>query len=268
MRPLSSVWQGTGDGEGAIRGSTVVGGGRIEFLDFAGTAYRSPLVLLHEGLGSVGLWRGLPGRLRESTSRRVIAFSRHGHGDSDPPPQHRRPDFMHREACEILPTLLARLGVSQPILVGHSDGASIGLIYAAGNPVAGLVLLAPHVFVEEITLAGIRQAEAMFEAGNLRGRMARHHRDPDVTFRNWCGVWLHPDFRNWNLAALLESVRAPVLLIQGEDDPYGTLAQLEAIERGVAGATSRLVVPGGHSPHLESPDITIEAINRFVERLG
>ncbi len=174
---------------------------------------------------------------------------------------------MHREAVETLPTLLGELEAPRPILIGHSDGASIALIHAATYPVTGLVLLAPHVFVEDLTLAGIRRARESFIEGPLRERMARHHRDPAVTFNNWCDVWLDPNFRSWNIEGLLASVTVPALLVQGDEDQYGTHAQLEAIERGAAGRTSRLVVAGGHSPHLAAPEQVLAAVNRFVERL-
>lgn len=174
---------------------------------------------------------------------------------------------MHLEARRTLPALLTNLGVRRPILIGHSDGASIALIHAAEHDVGGLVLLAPHVFVEELTLDGIRAARAAFDSGDLRARMDRHHRDPATTFENWCGVWLDPAFRSWSIEGLLPAVTAPTLLIQGVDDEYGTVAQLEAIERCAPAVTSRLVVPGGHSPHIDSPERVEAAIERFLDPL-
>jgi pimeloyl-ACP methyl ester carboxylesterase len=221
-------------------------------------------VLLHEGLGSVGLWRDFPARLSEATGRRVVAFSRFGHGRSEPPPQPRTPAFFHEEALEILPEVLARLDAPEPILVGHSDGASIALIHAGHHPVTGIALLAPHVFVEDVTVAEIRIARERYAEGGLRERMARHHDDVDAAFRGWCDVWLDPAFRDWNLEADAERVTCPALLIQGVDDPYGTLEQLDRIEARVRGPVTRLELPGGHSPHLEAPEAVLAAIRNWL----
>jgi len=230
---------------------------------------RSPaLVMLHEGLGSVRLWRGLPETLHELTGARVLAYSRFGHGESDPPPRPRTPTFMHEEALEVLPEVLSAAGIEEaPILVGHSDGASIALIYAASHPVAGLALMAPHVFVEQICVDAIRETRDAFEYEELRERMARHHRDPEVAFKGWCDVWLDPAFLDWNLEPLLPKIHAPAIMIQGRDDEYGTLAQIDAIQRGLAGPSERLIVSGGHSPHLEHPKEVPDAIASFIERL-
>jgi pimeloyl-ACP methyl ester carboxylesterase len=244
-----------------------VDGLHVEVADLPGDGDRRALVLLHEGLGSVGLWRGFPGALREASGRRVIAFSRFGHGRSDPPRAPRTPAFFHEEAHDVLPALLAQLDATEPLLVGHSDGASIALVHAARHPVAGLALLAPHVFVEEVTVEAIRATRREFEEGGLRGRMARHHDDPDVAFRGWCDVWLDPAFRTWSLEADAAQVRAPALLVQGADDPYGSLEQLDRIEARVRGPVQRLVVPGGHSPHLEQPDAVVAAIADFAAGL-
>jgi pimeloyl-ACP methyl ester carboxylesterase len=250
----------------ASRGEFVeIAGGRLELADVPGDDGRSPLVFLHEGLGSVRLWRGFPEDVAKATGRRTIVFSRFGHGSSDPPPTPRTPTFMHEEAREVLPAVLERLGVETPVLVGHSDGASIALIHAAERPVRALAALAPHVFVEDRTLRGIRAARATFEQGDLRERMARHHRDPTVTFRGWCDVWLAEDFRGWNIEDCLPGIEVPLLLVQGEGDEYGSLAQLDAIERGVRGPTERLIVAGGHSPHLERPAEVLAAIARLVD---
>ncbi|HEY7629356.1 MAG TPA: alpha/beta fold hydrolase [Thermoleophilaceae bacterium] len=239
--------------------------GFLETQDLEGSA--PALVLLHEGLGSVRLWRGLPEDLHARTGARVLAFSRYGHGDSDPPPHPRTPTFMHEEALEVLPEVLRDAGIERPVLVGHSDGASIALIHAASHPVSGLVLMAPHVFVEQICVDAITQTRETFHNEGLRERMARHHRDPDVTFSGWCDVWLDPEFRSWNLESLLPQIDAPVLLIQGSDDEYGTLAQVDAIERGVSGPVTKLIVSGGHSPHLDHPDEVPAAIADFIDSL-
>jgi pimeloyl-ACP methyl ester carboxylesterase len=244
-------------------GATVRLTDQLELLELPGDAGRRPLVLLHEGLGSVDLWRDFPQALAEATGRRVLAFSRFGHGRSAPPPAPRTPRFFHEEALEVLPALLPELDAGEPILVGHSDGASIALIHAAHHPVTGLALLAPHVIVEAVTVARIRETRTAYEQEGLRERMARHHDDVDAAFWGWCGVWLDPAFRDWSLEREAERVSAPALLIQGADDPYGTLDQLDRIEARVRVPVERLVVPGGHSPHLEQPGAVVAAIARF-----
>ena len=222
------------------------------------------LVLLHEGLGSVSAWRDFPETLQQATSRRVIAYSRFGHGSSDPPPAPRTPAFFHEEAHDILPQVLSQLDVEEPILLGHSDGASIALVYAGARPARGLVLLAPHVVVEDVTLAAIRETRDRFETGDLRELLSRHHDDPDVAFRGWCEVWLDPAFRSWTLEPDAERVDCPVLLIQGADDPYGTLDQLDRIEARVQSPVFRKVVPGGHSLHRDAPKEVLREVVRFL----
>jgi pimeloyl-ACP methyl ester carboxylesterase len=224
-------------------------------------------VLLHEGLGSVRLWRTFPRKLHERTARRVVVFSRFGHGRSDPPPAPRTPAFFGEEALAVLPAVLQQLDLREPILVGHSDGASIALIYAGAHAPSGLVLLAPHVVVEDVTLAAIRETRERFETTDLRERLARHHDDADVAFRNWCDVWLDPAFRSWTLEPDAERVTCPVLLIQGADDPYGTLDQLDRIEARVRGPVRRVVVSGGHSPHSDAPEPVLREITLFVQEV-
>ncbi|HEX6024710.1 MAG TPA: alpha/beta hydrolase [Solirubrobacter sp.] len=225
------------------------------------------LVFLHEGLGSVALWRDFPARVAEATARRALIYSRAGHGNSDVPTEPRRPDFMHDEALKVLPPLLAEHGIEAPILVGHSDGGSIALIHASRHPVTGLVLLAPHVFVEDLSVASIAEARETFETTDLRERMARYHRDPEATFRLWNDIWLAPEFRDWNIEDVLGGITAPTLLIQGEHDQYGTLAQIDAIERGVRGPVTRAVLDCRHAPHLEAPEDTLNAAVTFVRSL-
>ena len=215
-------------------------------------------------LGAHELWRDFPGRLHAASGRRVFLYSRAGHGRSDLPKAPRTPRFMHEEALGVLPGLLAEHGLERPVLIGHSDGASIALIHAARHPVAKLVLLAPHVFVEEVGLGAMSQARDAFEATDLRERMARYHRDPERTFRLWNDLWLAPEFRSWNIEDVLADVTAPVLLVQGARDQYGTLAQLDAIERGLAGPVDRLVLDCRHAPHLEAPEDTLRATEAFL----
>jgi pimeloyl-ACP methyl ester carboxylesterase len=177
------------------RADVTVQGHRIELTSFDGDEHAAPLVLLHEGLGSVGLWRDFPAALQAATGRRTIVFSRFGHGRSELPPRPRTSAFFGEEACGVLPQVLGACGVERPILVGHSDGASIALVHAAVQPVTGIVLMAPHVVVEDVTIRGIEAARDAFRSGDLRARMARQHDDPDAVFRGWCDVWLDPAFR-------------------------------------------------------------------------
>jgi pimeloyl-ACP methyl ester carboxylesterase len=242
-----------------------VDGKRLEAVELPGDPDERPLVLLHEGLGSVSAWRDFPEELQGATSKRVLAFSRFGHGRSDPPPEPRTPAFFHQEALHVLPEVLRRLDVREPVLVGHSDGASIALIHAGANDVRGLVLMAPHVVVEEVTLDAIRETRRRFETSDLRDRLSRHHDDPEVAFRNWCDVWLDPAFASWTLEPDAARVSCPVLLVQGTADPYGTLDQLDRIEAAVRGPVRRLIVPGGHSPHREAPETVLREIAAFVE---
>jgi pimeloyl-ACP methyl ester carboxylesterase len=249
------------------QGRLALSAGEIELVDIAGNDDKPPLVLLHEGLGSVGLWRGFPQRLAVATNRRTIAFSRYGHGQSDAPPKPRTPTFMHEEALEVLPELLTQLDINQPILVGHSDGASIALIYAAHHPVTAVVAIAPHVFVEDMCLAEIRQTKQTFETTDLRDRMARHHRDPDAAFYGWNDVWLHPEFPQWNIEHELQLIHAPLLLIQGTKDQYGTMDQLDSIERRANAPITRVHLDCQHSPPTELPEQTAEAIASFTSAL-
>jgi pimeloyl-ACP methyl ester carboxylesterase len=245
-----------------------VDGLEVEVAELPGDRDRRAMVLLHEGLGSVGLWRDFPRALHEATGRRVVAFSRFGHGRSDPPRAPRTPAFFHEEADDVLPALLDLIEAPEPLLVGHSDGASIALVHAAHHPVTGLALLAPHVVLDKSMVPPIRETRREFEDGALRRRMARHHDDPDAAFYGWCDVWLDPAMRDWSLEPEAAEVSAPTLLIQGADDEYAGLEQLDRIEARVRGPVSRLVVPGGHSPHLEQPAAVVEAIAAFAQPLA
>lgn len=232
---------------------------------------RPTLVLLHEGLGSVTMWRDFPIRLAAATGCRTLVYSRYGYGQSDVLDEAFKPDFMHREAREALPELLATLAIENPVLVGHSDGGSIALLHAGGGfPAAGLVLMAPHCFVEDISIRSIEAAKVAFETTDLPARLARHHRDARRTFYGWNDIWLDPDFRGWNIEDCLPAITCPILAIQGVDDEYGTMGQIEAIAAGArnaAGVELLKLADCRHSPHKDQPLAVIEAINRFVEGL-
>lgn len=253
----------------------VVGRGRIEYVDLPPTesgAGLDPLVFLHEGLGSVSLWKGFPAAVHAATGRRTVVWSRHGYGQSAVVTEPRRVDYMHDEARVVLPALLDELDLHEPVLVGHSDGGSIALIHAgtAGMPPVGaLVLIAPHVVVEDESIEGIAAARDTFLTTDLEQRLARHHADPAATFWGWNDIWLSPAFRDWDIRDALPGVTCPVLAIQGVDDQYGTLRQLDLVEAGVGGDVQRLHLPScGHAPHLEQPDLTRDAIVAFLDDLG
>lgn len=249
------------------------GGHRLEYRwaePQAADASRPTLVFLHEGLGSVALWKQFPDRVAAVTGCRALVYSRYGYGRSERLSGRRETDYMHREALEVLPEVLLKTGISNPVLIGHSDGASIALIHAGAgaHPVRALVLLAPHVFVEDLTVSSIAQARDAFLQTNLGERLGRYHDDPQETFRGWNDIWLHPDFRRWNIESFLAGIRAPVLLIQGRDDQYGTLAQIEAIARQVKGPVEPVVLPDcGHSPHVDQPEATLSAIAAFLREM-
>jgi pimeloyl-ACP methyl ester carboxylesterase len=233
----------------------------------AGRPDLPPLVFLHEGRGSLALWRDFPVRVAAACGGpTTLVYSRAGYGHSPPASLPRPVTYMHDEALDSLPSVLADAGVTAPVLVGHSDGASIALIHAAaGHPVTALILLAPHVFVEDRTIAGIRAATRAYDQGPLRTRLARHHADVDAMFLGWSEIWLSPVFRSWNITDVLPAITSPILLVQESDDPYGTLAQLDAIEAGVAAPVDRLVLPGqGHTPHETAPDLLATRIAAFL----
>ena len=227
------------------------------------------LVFLHEGLGSVSLWRDFVAKVAAETGCPVLVYSRYGHGSSDVLREPRAVTYMHEEALGVLPELLDSLSIRAPILVGHSDGGSIASIYAgAYDRVTALILLAPHVFVEEISVASIAAARVAFETTDLPEKLARHHQDVAKTFWGWNNIWLHPDFRRWNIEEYLARITCPVLAIQGYDDEYGTMAQLDAIARQVTGAVSLMRLANcKHSPHRDQPKQVLEAIGAFVDLL-
>ncbi len=250
------------------------GGHRLEYslLHPEAPASGAPtLVFLHEGLGSVALWKRFPGEVVAATGCPALVYSRYGYGKSDKLAAARKVDYMHREALDVLPEVLEQLGIGAPVLIGHSDGASIALIHAGSGkrPVRGVVAMAPHVFVEEITVKSIAEAGETFRSTDLAERLGRYHDDVESTFRGWNDIWLHPDFLRWNIEDCLAGVRCPVLLIQGEDDQYGTTAQVEAVARQVSGPVQTLMLPDcAHSPHQSmQKDATVAAIAQFVRNL-
>jgi pimeloyl-ACP methyl ester carboxylesterase len=246
------------------------GGHRLEYqlIRPAAPAAGAPtLVFLHEGLGSIALWKRFPGQVAEAAGCPALVYSRYGYGKSDRLTAPRQVDYMHREALEVLPQMLDQLGIENPILIGHSDGASIALIHAGSGvrPVRGVVAMAPHVFVEDITVKSIAEAGEAFRSTDLPERLGRYHDDVSSTFRGWNDIWLHPDFLRWNIEDFLGDIHCPVLVIQGEDDQYGTPLQVHAIERQVSGPVEALMLADcAHSPHQAQPDATRDAIVEFV----
>lgn len=225
------------------------------------------IVFLHEGLGSVAMWKDFPRRLAERTRCGALIYSRYGYGKSDPLTAPFGPYFMHREALEVLPDLLAQLNIERPILFGHSDGGSIALIYAGTHAARGVIVLAPHVFIEDAATTAIEQARRNYDEGNLRPRLARYHNHPDSTFRGWSEIWLRPNFRNWNIEEFLPSIQCPVLAIQGFDDEYGTMEHLNRIEIQVPRVELLRLPNCRHSAHFDQPERVIDASSRFISSL-
>jgi pimeloyl-ACP methyl ester carboxylesterase len=250
--------------------SIIVDGHRLEIAEIPGSTSLPAIVFLHDGLGSVSAWRDFPEQVSLATGCAAVSYSRYGHGRSDALEAPRDAYYMHHEAQRVLPELLRALRIDKPILFGHSDGASIAIIYAGSRlPVRALILEAPHVFVEDISLAGIRAAKESFVTGELEEKLARHHADPAKTFSGWHDIWLDPSFRGWNIEAFLASVTCPLLAIQGEQDEYGTMAQLDTLARGVRGQVEFLKLSGcGHQPHRQQPEVTLDAVINFVKNLS
>lgn len=252
---------------GTVMSHIEVNGRRLETRVIPGAAELPWLVFLHEGLGSLSLWRDFPEKLARRSGMRALIYSRQGYGRSAPLDGPREPDFMHHEALIVLPALLDAFGIGKAILVGHSDGASIALIHAAHRPglVKGAVLMAPHVMVEPVSIASIARVAATYALGELRARLSRHHEHVDDAFLGWSRIWLDPRFRGWSLEAECRRLTVPLLLIQGENDEYGTLAQLDTIERLVPATATRLVLPDcGHSPQRDHEVAVLQAIEKFV----
>lgn len=229
------------------------------------------LVLLHEGLGCVGLWADFPEKLQQATGCGVFVYSRAGYGQSSPVALPRPLTYMHDEARATLPKLLDAIGFRRGLLIGHSDGASIAAIYAGSHQdhrVGGLVLIAPHFFTEDSGIAAIEEARGAYESGDLRARLARWHADVDNAFKGWNGAWLDPGFRQWDITEQLAYIRVPVLIVQGEDDQYGTVKQIEAAEQECYCPVEVTLLPGAkHSPQREAPAPTLTAMTDFVTRV-
>lgn len=245
-------------------------GHRLEYAWFGASASDAPtIVMLHEGLGSLSLWKDFPARIAAATGSRVLAYSRYGYGRSDPITGPRSVDFMHREALSALPELLDRLAVHEPVLLGHSDGGSIALIHAAAGerPVRALVALAPHVMVEEVSVTSIAIARRTYLDTDWRAKLARHHAHVDSAFWGWNDIWLHPDFRSWNIEPLLPRIAIPILAIQGLDDEYGTLEQIRRIAHGARDALLIELPACGHSPHRDQPEAVLGALCRFLKHV-
>ena len=247
-----------------------VDGKRLETLRYPPRGNKRTIVMLHEGLGSVSMWKDFPGQLAKSTGCGILVHSRYGHGKSERLAEKRGVDFMHHEAQVVLPELFERCEIEAPILLGHSDGGSISIIYAATAPrkPAALALEAPHVFVEDLSVSSISKIRAAYETTDLRQKLARYHDHVDETFWGWNDIWLDPRFRSWNIEEYLDAIRCPVLVIQGENDEYGTLMQVEAIKARLP-STETLVLPEcGHSPHRDQPARTLAAISKFVRSVA
>jgi pimeloyl-ACP methyl ester carboxylesterase len=247
-----------------------VQGQRLEVQRIPGERNNRPtLVFLHEGLGSISLWRDFPSSVAAKTGCPVLVYSRYGHGNSDVLEGPRNVNYMHDEALKVLPELLEKLSIRTPVLLGHSDGGSIALIYAgAYDRVKGLILFAPHVFVEEISVASIAGAKVAFETTDLPVKMGRHHKDAERTFWGWNNIWLHKNFRSWNIEEYLPRVTCPVLAIQGFEDEYGTMSQLDAIKNQTAGSVEIVQLSNcKHSPHRDQPDQVLQSVALFIEKL-
>jgi pimeloyl-ACP methyl ester carboxylesterase len=229
------------------------------------------IVMLHEGLGSAGLWGDFPDRLQAATGAGVLVYSRAGYGASTPAKLPRPLDYMEIEALEVLPKLLAGIGFERGLLLGHSDGASIAAIYAGGvadHRVRGVAMIAPHFIVEDISVAAIADIKQAYETAGLKARLARWHSDVDNAFYGWNGAWLDPKFRDWDISEYLGYIRVPVAILQGADDQYGTIRQIEIAREECYCPVDATIIPGaGHQPHREAPEATLHAISEFAGRI-
>jgi pimeloyl-ACP methyl ester carboxylesterase len=256
----------------ADQGFLQLGQTRLEYRMIGPPPDAAPtIVLLHEGLGCAAIWGSFAPELAAATGAGVFAYSRAGYGQSTPSQLPRPVSFMHDEAREVLPHVLDAMGFRRGLLVGHSDGASIAAIYAGSvqdHRVRGLALMAPHFFTEDMGIAEIARAKTAFETGPLRAKLARMHADPDNAFYNWSGPWLDPDFRNWELSDALAHIRVPILIVQGENDQYGTMRQIEMAQQECYCPVEVAMLPDTrHAPYREAPEATLRAISDFANRL-
>src|SRR5690348_7660357 len=254
--------------EGFLR----IGASRIDYRMIGPRPDAAPtIVLLHEGLGSVALWGDFPDRVAATTGLGVFVYSRAGYGRSSPIGLPRPLTYMHDEAIDVLPKLFDAISLRRGILFGHSDGASIATIYAGSvedHRVLGLVLMAPHFFVEDVSIDSIADARRNYGQGDLRAKLSRWHDDVDVAFRGWNDAWLDPDFRKWDITEALAYTRVPILIVQGEDDQYGTAKQIEVAEQECYCPVEVALLPGArHSPQREAPEATLQTIADFVKRV-
>jgi pimeloyl-ACP methyl ester carboxylesterase len=246
---------------------------RLEYQWVGASESAHPVVVfLHEGLGSIAMWKDFPQQFCERNGFTGLVFSRYGYGNSTPRPADERwtVAFMHAQAHEVLPKLFSALGIVKPWLFGHSDGGSIALLHAARFPqgVSGIVVAAPHIFVEDVSVNSIRQARETYLSSDMRSKLGRYHADPDSAFWGWNDIWLDPAFRAWNIEEELANITCPVLAVQGEDDEYGTLEQIRGIRRK-APQTRLLILPEcGHSPHRDQPEALMKEAARFIVGQG
>jgi pimeloyl-ACP methyl ester carboxylesterase len=250
-------------------GFLTLGDQRLEYRMIGPRPDAAPtIVMLHEGLGCVGLWGDFPDKLQAATGAGVFVYSRAGYGQSSPVALPRPLSYMHDEARAVLPRLLEQIGFQRGLLLGHSDGASIAAIYAGSHQdhrIGGLVLIAPHFFTEDVGIASIEEARKAYETADLRARLARWHTHVDNAFKGWNGAWLDPEFRKWDITEFLTYIRVPILIVQGEDDQYGTVKQIEIAKQECYCPVEVALLPGAkHSPQREAPDATLKAISDFV----
>ena len=257
-------------GTAPIREYRTVNGKRLEALVYPAARPLPTIVMLHEGLGSVAMWKDFPESIADATGCGVLVYSRYGHGKSERLAEKRSADFMHHEAKVVLPELLRQFEIQQPILLGHSDGASIALIYAGTWPerARGLVLEAPHVFVEDFGQRSTVAIRMLYESTDLPQKLGRYHDHVGEMFRGWNDIWLDPQFRAWNIEEYLPTITCPALVIQGEEDEYGTVAHVEAIQRRVPQAQALILARCGHSPHRDQRELTLEGISKFVASIS
>jgi pimeloyl-ACP methyl ester carboxylesterase len=253
-------------------GFLAIGAQRLEYRMIGPPPEAAPtIVMLHEGLGCVGLWGDFPDKLQAATGCGVFVYSRAGYGQSSPVPLPRPLTYMHDEARDVLPALLDEIGFQRGLLLGHSDGASIAAIYAGSHQdhrIGGLVLIAPHFFTEDAGIASIEEARKAYDTGDLRPRLSRWHKDVDSAFKGWNGAWLDPDFRQWDITEQLAYIRVPTLIVQGEDDQYGTVKQIEVAEQECYCPVEVALLPGAkHAPQREAPEATMRVIAEFVKRV-